>query len=269
MEESHTASDKRDDRVSHGEMVLDRADGVSEEEAMRDNLMAEEAVPALEVGASVALVLNDELEALLRDSDDGERFAIAAGMIDDFAAIDEITGWSREATAGLLGCQNPEPHQWLDVAVSELEHSQSVVHFIREVIDNFGVTSDPSVTIGQIRERAPSLPEAEARSLAERELARAAASLTTDLLRRARGSTFAVRRVLDDGAVLDLVTNDNPGKARLLGYERLRDRAQTTAAVGRAAAACALPLVQLTEDEPVFGVDPETGETTLPSSFPQ
>jgi hypothetical protein len=191
----------------------------------------EDVVPALDLGASVALVSDAaELSHLLEGSEDGERFQVALAMLDDFQAIEDVTDWPREGMATLLGCRHPDPSAWLSVDVGELMHSQTVVELIREVA-GMAATADPSVRSKSLRRLTAGASDVEVDAIARREISRSAVRLCKDLLRRSRGSTFAVRQVLEDGRVLGLVADDLPGDALLLGYERLAPRSRITASI--------------------------------------
>ena len=61
-----------------------------------------------------------------------------------------------------------------------------------------------------------------------------------DLLRLARGSSFAVRRALADGKIISLVVEDLPGDAWVVGKELLRDRSRLTESIERSVGALGL-----------------------------
>ena len=184
----------------------------------------------------------------LESSGDVARFDVATAMLEDFDAIDELTGWPRSAMASLLGCKHPDPEAWLSVDIGELKHSQTVVRFIREVAAA-AAEADPQVRVDSILALAPSVTAGDAGLIASREVSRSAIRLCKDLLRRARGSTYAIRHALADGKIIALVADDLPGDALLLGYELLAPRSFVTAQIESSLGSIAL--AEIPEDAPV------------------
>jgi hypothetical protein len=191
----------------------------------------DDTVPGLDLGASVALVANSaDLTALLEGSGDSQRLEVAMAMLDDFQVIDQVTGWPRSGMASLLGCRHPDPSAWLSVDLGELMHSQTVVHLIRDVADA-AWSHDTDARVQSLRTLAPTASTAEVLAIARREMARSAVRLCKDLLRRSRGSAYAVKRVLADGSIMDLIASDLPGDALLLGNDRLSERSQVSSLI--------------------------------------
>lgn len=179
--------------------------------------LIDESEAALDLGASIGLF--DDSKVAEGESD-SERVEIAHKVLDRFADLGSLTGWSRTPLARLVGCHHPDPSAWLSADPAELLHSLHVMTFISDIASRVA-EADVSAR-GEAISVLAGIDLDSAQVIARREAARVSIQVCKDLLRRARGSVAAVRRVFDDETLVNLIAQDDPGEAIHRGRDALR-----------------------------------------------